>query len=130
MDGSLVVAIISAVASAATAIFLIRTQRRKLGAEADSVIVSAASQLVHDLQAEVARLRERVDELESREAADRDVISNLGANQHANQAEISLLKSAVDRLKRENQDLRLRVGTLEAENKSLRDENERLRRPV
>ena len=107
--------LITAIITAATAVFLLRDQRRKLGAEADSLIVGAAGQVVKSLQAEVERLCSKIEELE--------------AEQHANRAEIEQLQAGQIRLTSENRILRARVDTLEQENTHLRAENERLRGP-
>jgi predicted RNase H-like nuclease (RuvC/YqgF family) len=112
---SIIVGVVTALVTAFTAFFLLKEQRRKLGAEADSILVGAAGEVVKGLQSEVVRLRQCIEELE--------------ADQKADRAEIEELRVGVNRLTMENQTLRRRVDTLEAENRMLREENEKLRKP-
>lgn len=98
-------AVLPVAITALTALYLLRAQRRKLGVEADGIIVEAAGKLVENLQAEVTRLTLRVTELEKQSRADR--------------AELSLLRCQMDAMKAENARLKQRVTELEAENKRL-----------
>lgn len=112
MDSILLPLLTAAVTAAAT-LFLLRDQRRKLAAESESLSVSAAGQVITNLQSEVKRLCERVEELETDYKQLRT--DYIGLDQ-----QLQTAKEENHRLSMENIRWRERVRVMEGEIVSLR----------
>lgn len=124
---SFIIPLLTAVVTTVTALFLLRGQRRKLEAEADSLFVGAAGETIKYLQSETARLCQRLAELETDIDTDRTRIQELQAAVSELTKENKGLQATVNRLVVENRDLKVRVATLEVENQKLRAENQKLK---
>lgn len=106
---SLLAPIITAIVAAISAAYLLREQRRKLGAEADSLTVTAAAKVIQGLQSEVERLSTKFEELES---------------------EHQTLSANYELLSRQLQEAQRQLRDAQAENIALRAENDQWRERV
>lgn len=110
---SLILPLLTAAVTAAATLFLLRDQRRKLSAESESLSVSAAGQVITNLQSEVKRLCERVEELEAEHKGLRT--DYLGLDQQLQSSQEENRRLALDNIR-----WRERVRVMESEIVSLR----------
>jgi chromosome segregation ATPase len=119
---NLLAPLLTAIVAAVSAAVLLREQRRKLGAEADSLVVSAADHIIKNLRDELSRLGEQVNELEAdyqKLRADHEALVRL---LHETQGQLETSQAENRSLRAGNTTWKNRVRALEYELDKLRAE--------
>jgi len=105
MEPETIVSLITALAGIAVAFVALRkssAERAALKAGATATLTDAASNLIDDLQAEVRRLRERIESLECKLLAQADIIREMQVKLEAADDRIAALEAENARLEAEN----------------------------